>query len=238
MSPEYLLILVIIVFYLLDSVILLYGNEILLTESNGKWNLLFPNKNFFILNKLLYVPNPLIPCNPLFRIYWSNVNVEIQTLNEESLNDYIRVLAPLKLMTVVLYSCLIFGLPIALTGFGTGMEFFILLLVIYINIFTIIVYLGFNRDKFDISLKKYIFIIFESFVCAPYAINLVRKLSLSHFPSGSVFISLKNILDPEAFKLLNNSLLAYIDDKIILESDEDYRGELQQIRQAIIKLQK
>lgn len=236
MSSELLLIIAIIAFYLFDSAILLYSNEVLLTESSGKWKLLCPNNNIFILNKLFYMPNPLIPINPLFRLYWTNMEAESEFISNNLLNNFIRVLIPLKLLTAILFSFLIFGVPIILTKFGSRHEFIILLIAIYANILSIIIYIGLNRGKFNLSLKKYIFIIFESFVCAPYAINLVRKLSLNHMPSGSSFKSICNTLNIDTFESLKNSLLVYLDNKIILENDAENLVKLKKQRQSIIEL--
>ena len=236
-SSEYLLVICIIGFYLFDSIMLLYGNEVILTESGGKWNLLFPINNFFILNKALFIPNPLTPYSPLLLLYWTSPENELDAVDSGALDNFIRALRPLKYMIGILFALMIFAVPIILIRYGAEKKFIILLLTVYINILLIISYIGYYRSELNISVRKYILIIVESLICAPYALNILRKLSLNYYPGGYPFNALTSLFNSDIFQSLQASLLGHIDTKIVIEPDDDRRSKLQQIRQTICKLQ-
>lgn len=139
-SFEVLLVLGVVGFYLFDSAMLLYVNELVFAEKHGKWVLGRLESGWQMLGKNLYLPNPLTPENPLFRTCWVVASASNERQEDlEALRPFLNVLNPLRYMTYGLFVSLLIGLPIVLLGFGTGLGLLLLLGVVY---FTISVMLG------------------------------------------------------------------------------------------------
>ena len=130
-----MLVLGIVGFYLFDSAMLLYVNELVFVEKNGKWGVGRPESEWQMLGKSLYVPNPLTPDYPLFRACWVVASASNEHQEDiETLRQFINDLNPLRYMTFSLFVLLLIGLPMVLLGFGTGLALLLLLGVIYCTI--------------------------------------------------------------------------------------------------------
>jgi hypothetical protein len=213
-----MLILGIVVFYLFDSAMLLYVNELVFVEKNGKWVFGLPESGWKMLGKNLYVPNPLTPDYPLFRACWvvsSPPNEHQEDI--ETLRQFLNELNPLRYMTFSLFVLLLIGLPIVLLGFGTGLALLLLLGVIYCAISVMLAQIYRQREKLGLSGKTFAKLAFDSLACAPFALNLVRKITLRRSLVGDPICFAHQVLDADAFAQLVQALCHRVDEEIEFE---------------------
>jgi hypothetical protein len=134
LSFEIMLVLGVVGFYIFDSAMLLYSNELAYVQMKGRWSFVYPESHWQIFGKNPYIPNPLSPDSPLFRVYWTVSRSSEQQEDHEALQRFLGALNPLRHFTILLFALLIVGLPIVLSRFGTGLGFLILLGFVYITI--------------------------------------------------------------------------------------------------------
>lgn len=233
-----MLVLGIVGFYLFDSAMLLYVNELVFSEKNGTWVIVRPESGWRMLGKNLYIPNPLTPDYPLFRTCWvvdSMANERQEDI--EKLRQFLNELNPLRYMTCGLFALLLIGLPIVLLGFGTGLGLLLLLGVIYFTISLMLAQIYQQRDELGLSWKIFAKLAFDSLACAPFALNLVRKITLRRTLVGDPICFAHQVLDVDAFTLLVQSLCHRVDEEIEFEDEASPRhGALKDFRNRIASM--
>ncbi len=180
LSFEMLLVIGVAGFYLFDSAMLLYTNELVFVENNGKWIFSSPQKNAQILKKFLYLPNPFRPDKHIFSLYWS-ASEPIKTKTDKGdIQKLFLALKPLRYMTCFLLVLLFFGLPLLVFILGTGAMLLLLIEAIYLTILLMLIHVYLFKDMLKLSDKTFAKLAFDSLICAPFALNLLRKITLQH----------------------------------------------------------
>lgn len=237
LSFEVLLVLGTIGLYLFDSAMLLYTNELVFAETNGRWIFACPGSHWQLLGKNPYLPNPLTPDDLLFRVYWSASEPSEHRESQDVLQHFIRALTPLRYMVSVLLMLLLIGLPLVLFRFGTGLELLILLGAIYLIITVILVQTYRRREVLGLSGKAFAGLAFDSLACAPFALNIVRKITLQHSLVGDPISFAHKTFDADTFAKLVNSLCNRVDEEMELEDEESSRhSELEAYRKWITSM--
>ena len=225
-------------FYLFDSAMLLYVNELVFVEKSGKWAFGRPESGWRMLGKNLYVPNPLTPNYPLFRVCWmvsSAINEHQEDI--EKLQHFLNEISPLRYMTFSLFVLLLIELPIVLLAFGTGLALLLSLGVIYCTISAMLILVYRQREKLGLSGKTFAKLAFDSFACAPFALNLVRKITLHRSLTGDPIFFAHQVLDTDSFAQLVQALCHRVDEEIEFEDEASPRHEaLKDFRNRIARL--
>lgn len=238
LSFEILLVLGVAGFYLFDSAMLLYVNELVFAEKDGKWMFDRPESGWQMLGKNLYLPNPLTPDNPLFRTCWvvaSEANERQE--DHEALRLFLSALNPLRYMTFGLFVLLLIGLPIVLLCFGTGLALLLLFGIIYCTISVMLAQIYRQREKLGLSGKTFAKLAFDSLACAPFALNLVRKITLHRPLVGDPICFAHQVLDAAAFAQLVQALCHRVDEEIEFEDEASPRyGVLKDFRNRIASM--
>ncbi len=211
-------------FYLFDSAMLLYANELVFVKQDGEWTFGRPGSGWEMLRKFIYLPNPLTPDYPLFRVCWviSSAPNEHQE-DMEALQQFLNILSPLRYMTFSLFVLLLIGLPVVVLGFGTGLVLLLLLGVIYCVISVMLALIYRQREKLGLSVKSFAKLAFDSFACAPFALNLVRKITLRRSLMGDPICFAYKALDADAFVNLVQALCHRVDEEIEFEDEASPR---------------
>jgi len=238
LSFEIMLVLGIVGFYLFDSAMLLYVNELVFVEKNGKWVFGRPESGWQMLGKNLYLPNPLTPDYPLFRTCWvvsSSPNEHQEDI--EALQTYLNDLNPLRYMTISLFVLLLIGLPVVILWFGTGLALLLLLGAVYCTISVMLALTYKQRDKLGLSKKTFAKLAFDSLACAPFALNLVRKITLRCSLMSDPICFAHQVLDANAFAVLVQALCHRVDEEIEFEDEGSPRhGALKDFRNRIASM--
>lgn len=241
-SFDVLLLLGVIGFYLYDSSMLLYTNELVYLERNYKWSFASPSNNWALLGKILYIPNPIRPDIAMWRIYWTekthvfNGNIEEERKSLENLCTQVR---PFRYMVLVLLILFSLGLPIALFKYGGGVILLILFGLIYLTIAFILAYALWKRHALELPLRKWAFLAFESLFCPPFALNILRKITLNHSISCEPILLAETIFEKDIFNRVVDVVAQRIDQQLeCLTSDHPRFSALRIYRQSNCELRK
>jgi hypothetical protein len=233
LSAELLLMLAIAGLYLYDSSVLLYCNEaVLIPAGKGDWRVGFGSDRFGVAGKELYVPNPFLVHRPLFRLSWKFENggeaVAPRTLPRGAFSR----LAPLAwIMALALF--VFFPL-----GFFTRLGDSALLpalILLFSSILTALAWLWAHRAEFDLSARRFAGLAFESVVCPPFALNLIRHVALSVPVHEDLVSAARRLQSAPAWEQTRRRLILRLDSEIELEDPGSARyALLEKRRQSLL----
>jgi len=192
--------------YLYDSVRLLYGNEMLFEQRGRTWQV-HGGADFLLSGRRPCLPNPLTPGRLLFSARWSPAAASAASVADVAaiarLEATARVLRPVVMTLLVL---LIGALPAIALGYGAGRLLLALFALYYGAVVLLLVLLWMRRHDLALSGSAYIALCADALLCAPFAVNLIRKLSLRAQPIPDPFGFAVQHLQPEqrvhAFELM------------------------------------
>jgi hypothetical protein len=218
--------------YLFDSILLLYSNEVLLLRRMGRWSFAMSSTLLLAGRRLCFV-NPLAPAIPQFRVRWSERDTRREQESEDRLSAFFRALRPVQYMVTALW-LLLLALPAELFVFGTGLELLALMAAFYFIILVALGYIYARREALSVSARSFAALAFDSLACAPFAINLVRKLSMRRSLLGNPIGFARRTFDPETFSALVSAVSSRIAEEQLREFGqtprwlelENYRKEL------------
>jgi len=206
--------------YLLDSALLLYADEGVLAAAGARrWRLGFGSA-ILLMGRGLYLPAPLAPHRPLFRLHWSVPRREGAAAPGDW-TDRRVLLAPLAPLVWGVALGLFVLLPLGLyTRLGDAALIGALALI-YASILAAIVWLVRARVRTGLSRLRLARLAFESLVCPPLALNLVRKLSAEPTVAEDLVCAARRLLSPEEWAAARREFVARLEDEIGLEADDD-----------------
>jgi hypothetical protein len=161
--------------YVGDSTLLLHRNEGVLLAAGGKrWSVDLGSRDFRLAGKHVFIPNPLLPHRPLFRLTWQLEGAAAGTADDwDAHREAVRPLAPfIWAIAIALFVLLPLGF---FTRLGDP-PLVAALVLLYAGIIAALTWVWRNRLKFALDGKQFAGLAFESLVCSPLALNLTRKL--------------------------------------------------------------
>ena len=166
-----------IAFYVYDSALLLYGNELALERTRAGWST-STGLPIQIARRRPFVPNPLSPGVMLFRVRW-DVDPSAPTHAPLDTGGLRSALASIRIL-VTLQALLIFVvLPPTSMLLGAGRLLLTAFVLYYLLTAASIGILIAKRRTLRIPGRRVAWLAVESMLCAPFAANLVRKISLA-----------------------------------------------------------
>lgn len=218
--------------YLYDSAQLLYCNEAVLIPAGKRgWIAGFGSDNFGVMGKELYIPNPFRMHRPLFRLSW-----KFESSDEvfEPWEPHRGVLSPLAPLVWSMAISLFILLPLGLfTRFG-DLILLLALVLLFSSILVALVWLWFHRRDFHLSDKRLAGLAFESLICPPFAINLIRHVAVA-MPIHEDFISAARRLQKSSdWAQTRNELISRLTNEIECEDAGSERYSLLQARRQIL----
>lgn len=205
-----------IALYLYDSTLLLYSNELMFVQRAGRWAGA-QGSALLLAGRRLYFPNPLAPATPEFRVRWLESDARAEQENEAQLAGFLAALQPVRWLVSVLLVILI-ALPLELALFGTGLELLVLMVVFYGVIIVALVFVHARRRDLGLSDRAFVALAFDALACAPFAINLVRKLSLRRSLAGNPIQFAQRNFDPAGF----SGLIRAVSHRVADEQQREY----------------
>jgi hypothetical protein len=163
-----------IAFYLYDCAQLLWHNELLYVHGAGRWRAEGPSTVSW-LGRRVYLPNPLLPQRPGFRVHWSLTDTRTAAAPVPA--DFLRALRPIGFITQLLAGLLLL-LPVISWTLGAGLAMLLLFAVYYSLILLALAFMLVRRVTLQLSGSGCASLAFDALACAPFAINLVRKIAL------------------------------------------------------------
>jgi hypothetical protein len=162
--------------YLFDSTLWLYSNELLLLHGSAGWHCARVSA-FLVAGRRVYLPHPLTPGTPQFKVRWSESDQRTEHEDAGELARFFRALRPVQYLVGALLVILLV-MPVELFLYGTGIELLVLMAVFYLVIVVALAVIYFRRHELQLTGRAFAALCFDSLACAPFAINLVRKLAL------------------------------------------------------------
>ena len=163
-----------IAFYLYDSMQLLWHNELLYVRAGKRWRAEGPS-DISWLGRRLYLPNPLLPQRPGFKVHW-NLNDD-RAAAAPVPAEFLRALRPIGFIATLLCGLLLL-LPLISWTLGAGLVMLLLFAAYYSFILVALGFMVARRRTLQLSGAACAALAFDALACAPFAINLVRKIAL------------------------------------------------------------
>jgi hypothetical protein len=161
--------------YVYDAVLLLYHNEVVFFERrDGTWSF-SAGAEFELGGRHVYVPALLAPQRALLRLRWSSLQTPSARLSPRGFRAW-RIGVAASAPPVMLLAVVFAALPVVLLG-----SVFVLLgwmIVLYAAIVFAVSRVWRLRNVTGLGGKEFAGIASDALLCAPYALDLVRKQGL------------------------------------------------------------
>lgn len=234
-SFEILLALGVVGFYLLDSTMLLYANELVYLHSRGQWRYVGAAAQWRLSGRYLYLPNLFTPDRAMFRVHWSTASAhESGEEGGESLPSLLAAADSLGYLMRLLGLLLLIVLPITLIVAGTGIAFLLVLGLVYLVITILLVKIYLRRAVFRLSGWSFAKLAFDSLACAPLALNLVRKITLRQALTRDPISFAHTRFDKATFSRLASMLNQWVSDQLAYEDESSPRYQVLSRYQKIL----
>ncbi len=191
-------------FYLYDSMLLVHDNELLLHRSGRRW-FATQGSDWVLFGRRVCFPAPLMAWAPVLRAFWSTPRREATSTDWPS-PDYLRALRPFQVLCTVLLVLLVVALPIASLAFGSGLVLLAVFAAYYLLVITALVWLFFRRARLGLATRAYWSLAVDCIACAPFAANLVRRVTLHHTLAGDALAYAEAHLRPDSLSQLQASV--------------------------------
>ncbi|HEY4367718.1 MAG TPA: hypothetical protein VGN07_10845 [Steroidobacteraceae bacterium] len=175
-SFEILLPLGAIAFYLFDSAALLSTRELLFERQRKRWQVL-GGSDFLLLGRRPVLPNPLTPYRSIFLISWHD-DVNAAESSTATIDAFTRALRPIQWIVSLLLALLLVAIPMASLLYGAAESLLVLFAVFYLLMLVALAIVVRRRKVLSLSGKECFALAMHILLCAPFAVNLVRRLSL------------------------------------------------------------
>jgi hypothetical protein len=210
--------------YLFDSTQWLYANELVFLHGGGRWRCA-QVPAFLVSGRRVYIPNPLAPATPLFKVRWSESDQRNELEDAGELERFFRALRPLQYLVNTLLVILLV-LPVELLLYGAGVELLALMAAFYLVIIVALVVVYVRRRELRLTGRAFVALCFDSLACAPFAINLVRKLALRRSLAGNPIAFAGGAFEPHALTALVDAVIARVIEDQLREDSHSPRWEV------------
>jgi hypothetical protein len=165
-----------IAFYLYDCAIRLCSNELIYMRTAQAWRVT-GGFDVFIFGRRLCLPGLLSPHALLVRVAWSEDDAR-PVATEWPPSSLRRALRPLQVICSVLHVMLLVLLPVFSIALGAGFPLLALFAVFYFLTIVALIVIYSRRDTLGLDMKTYWLLAVDVVFCPPFAVNIVRKISL------------------------------------------------------------
>ncbi len=163
--------------YLYDSAQALYGDELLLERRGRGWRA-SAGGALLLAGRRPCLPNPFTPGSSLFRVRWDRPNDD-GTLGAGDVDAWCGALRPLRGIVLAQLALLVGVLPPVSVALGAGTLLLGVFALYYLLSLLALAVLVSRRRELGLATRQLWLLAFESLACAPFAVNLLRKVSLS-----------------------------------------------------------
>jgi hypothetical protein len=113
------------------------------------------------------------------------------------MDSFLAALKPLQVLVLFMLVLLLIALPLVSWLYGAGLQMLVVFAVYYAVLFgaACVVYL--RRDALDVRGRACGALLFDVCACAPFGVNLVRKLTLRRALGGDALQFAREHLEPQ-----------------------------------------
>lgn len=162
-------------FYLVDTLAMLYSDEVVLVQRRRGWQAVLGSEATFS-GRYPALPALLAPGAGVLRMRWGHAAVGAADV--AALHASLARATPLRWPARIMAALLLGVLPVALLVDVTSNALLVLLAAIYVTSIGAVAYLIRHRRAFALTRGALASIALDVIACPPFAINLVRRLTL------------------------------------------------------------
>jgi hypothetical protein len=206
-----------IAFYLYDSLLWLYGDELVLIRRARRWDHA-AGSDRLLFRRRLYLPNPLTPQRPLWRACWSDFSRRDRFTDLSALASLVQTLRPLRALVTLLWWLIVVALPVAVVSGARPIILLALFAAVYSVAAIAVAWLWRQRATLGLSARSCRALSFDALACPPFAINLVRKISLLTTLRGELLTQARGAFDASALASLRATLIRRVNELLAVEA--------------------
>jgi hypothetical protein len=218
-------------FYLYDSMQPLWQNEVLYERAGKHWRIVAdsPVRRW---GRRLVLPNPLLPHRPQFRVAWSLEDK--RAADTADLSGLFAALRPIGAICQVLLWLLLLLLPVCWI-LGAGIVLLAQFALYYLLVIAALVLVFRRREALGLRNRAFWSLAFDVLACAPFAVNLVRKLSLRRGLDGDPLAFAAREFDPPTRGALARLIRQRFDEEHAVDAPTAERQQQIAIRLATLR---
>jgi hypothetical protein len=170
-----------IAFHLYDATQALWHNEVLFERAGTHWRIRAdsPVRRW---GRRMVLPNLFMPQRPVFRVAWGLSDARPPV--DVNLEPFVAALRPLGMISQLLLLMLLALWPLCWI-LGAGLTVLALFAAYYMLVVVALVLVFRRRSALMLTTGAFWSLAFDVLACAPFAANIVRKLSLRHGLAGN-----------------------------------------------------
>lgn len=201
----------VVVLYLYDSAVLLYSNEgVMYPVGGSRWAIAFGSDRFQWRGRDVFLPNPFAPHRPLYRLHWSYG----KTASREVPPVWPRGYGGLAFATWGMVAALGVLLPVGLFSRWGDVMIVAALVLFYGSALGALGLLWRRRESLGVGRGRFLHLAFESLTCPPFAVNLIRHVSLATRPSVGLVPAARALQSAVDWEETRMRLLARLHDEL------------------------
>jgi hypothetical protein len=177
-------------FYLYDSCCLLWQNELMFTRGRNRW-LVGGGTQLRLSGRRVFLPNPLLPSRPQFQVRWS-----VNETRSDNAGDQAKLMRALRPVAVInqLQLLLLLALPLVAWTLGAGLLLLALFALFYAFTLASLAIAWRRRAPYGLRTRAFWSLAVDALACAPFSVNLTRKLSMRHgIPGDPLLFAARNL---------------------------------------------
>ena len=208
--------------YLKDCLLLLGRDEAVLVRGwRGRWRAGFGLRDWQLRRREPYLCHPFKPWEPVLRLRWDAAATPATAPTAPAAFATEPRLGP---WVTLVWLYLFVALPAAFFGHLGLPAVLAVLGGLYATIAIALVRVWLARAAFGLSRSEFGVLAFEVLACAPYAANLVRRLSLHRAVDENLLAAAPRLLDVPALAAVHAGVVARIDDELDLVAEGSARA--------------
>jgi hypothetical protein len=229
LATEAAVMLLVVALYLQDSLLLLFDNEAVFeARGNQRYRAHLGAATLHLGGRNPCLPNPLTFWRPLFRAAWHATApaAHSERMQTDAIERAARAARSTAWGLFPVCLGLFVGLPLCLY-FNVGWTpFLTMVAAMYVSAIVVLWSLWRKRADIGIDRKRFTTLCFESLICLPCALNLVRKSSLGVQIEADVIELAPQLLSATDWRALAHNILRRVDEKIEAEEEHGTRWEV------------
>ncbi len=225
-QPELGLMLLVIGLYVYESSSLVFCNQALMGSGwQTGWDIRFGNASLSFMGKEICIAPLLRPFSPQFIGTWRfEAEDKSQNVAQTQWNPDLQKYKALTPFVIWMIAAAFVVLPLGL--FSSLGELWILLAcaMLYLGVIGLLIYLWLKRQTFKLTTKEFAGIAIEYLICTPFALNVIRRLSMLEVVSEDIECIARRMQTPEQWAHTRIQMLRRLDDQIAYETEDSARS--------------
>ena len=228
LESELGLMLLVVGLYVYESSTLMFCNQVLMGY-NWKvgWDVRFGNPNLSLMGKEICIAPLLRPISPLFLGTWQLEAVQPQqNVVKTNWNPVLQKYKTLKPFVLLMLFAAFVVLPLGLFSRLGELWILVACVMLYLGVISMLIWLWFKRQTFKLTTKEFAAIAFEYLICAPFALNVIRRLSMREVFNEDIESIARRMQTQEQWAITKIQMLKRLDDQIVYETEGSARSLL------------